>query len=281
MRARAPGNPAGTAGVETGRGSGPYRLAPLRSEPYRSGAASVPSRLGPARPIAPRSMVMPPLRPSPRRTLPVLLLLTLAACAAGGGARRAPAVSPEEAAIARARADSAKRPYTVADIDFMSGMIGHHAQAIVMAGMAESHEASPAVRTLAARIINAQSDEIAIMQRWLADRRLPVPPAVPGPMRMRMGGMEHEMLMPGMLAEEQLRQLDAARGVEFDRRFLTFMIQHHAGAITMVKALFAQDGAGLDDTVFKFASDVNVDQATEIARMERMLLMMRLEQKIP
>ena len=173
--------------------------------------------------------------------------------------------------VARARADSARKPYTEADVHFMSGMIGHHAQALVMARMALTHDASPSVRVLAERIINAQQDEIAILQQWLRDRRQPVPEAKPGPMRMKMQGMEHEMLMPGMLTDAQMQQLDRARGKEFDRLFLTFMIQHHRGATAMVTDLFASPGAGQDDTVFKMASDINVDQTTEIARMEKML----------
>jgi uncharacterized protein (DUF305 family) len=96
-----------------------------------------------------------------------------------------------------------------------------------------------------------------------------------------MGGMEHEMLMPGMLTEEQMKQLDQARGPEFDRLFLTFMIQHHNGAVQMVKELFGTNGAAQDELVFKFASDVNVDQTTEIARMERMLVAMAIERHAP
>jgi uncharacterized protein (DUF305 family) len=187
---------------------------------------------------------------------------------------RAPGGGP--AAVAQARADSARHPYTEADIHFMSGMIGHHAQAIVMARWAPNHEASPAIRRLADRIINAQQDEINSMQRWLADRRLPVPEARPTGMRMMMNGVEHDMLMPGMLTEAQMKQLDQARGPEFDRLFLTFMIQHHRGAVSMVKELFDSYGAGQDETVFKFASDVNVDQSTEIARMEKMLVYVTL-----
>ena len=180
------------------------------------------------------------------------------------------------AAIAKAREDSARRPYTTADVHFMMGMIGHHAQAILMAGWAPTHGASPSVRVLCERIINAQRDEIATMQQWLRDRQQPVPEATPMGMKMAMGGMEHTMLMPGMLTEEQLKQLDAARGKEFDRLFLTFMIQHHKGAVQMVKELFGSYGAAQDDLVFKFASDVNVDQTTEIARMERMLVAIKL-----
>ena len=176
------------------------------------------------------------------------------------------------AAVAKAREDSARRPYTAADVHFMSGMIGHHSQAIVMAGWAPSHGASPSVHTLSDRIINAQRDEIATMQQWLRDRQQPVPEASAKGMKMVMDGVEHEMLMPGMLTEAQMKQLEAARGKEFDRLFLTFMIQHHKGAVQMVKELFDSYGAAQDDLVFKFASDVNVDQTTEIARMEKMLV---------
>lgn len=201
----------------------------------------------------------------------------LTACSSAS--RATPHPSPEPAsgsqasssASAEAKADSLRHPYTQADVDFMSHMIGHHTQALVMAGWAPSHGGSPSIQTLAGRIINGQQDEIATMQRWLRDRAKPVPDARPGGMKMKMNGMEHEMLMPGMLTEAQMKQLDQARGPEFDRLFLTYMIQHHKGAVTMVKGLFGTAGAAQDETVFKFASDVNVDQSTEILRMERML----------
>jgi uncharacterized protein (DUF305 family) len=223
----------------------------------------------------------------------LLATVTLAAC--GGAARGAvpPSPSPSTApasrsesdlaAIARARADSARHPYTAADIHFMSAMIGHHAQAIEMARMAPSHDAGGSVRILAERIINAQQDEIGIMQQWLRDRRQPVPEPHAGGMPMHSSmsaghaGAGHEMRMPGMLSEAQMKQLDEARGPEFDRLFLTFMIQHHRGAVVMVKELFGSYGAGQDEIVFKFASDVNVDQTTEIARMERMLATLLFE----
>ena len=201
--------------------------------------------------------------------------LMLAAAVSSVGAQSGRSQS-DLAAIAKAREDSARRPYTAADVHFMMGMIGHHAQAILMAGWAPTHGASPSVRVLCERIINAQRDEIATMQQWLRDRQQTVPDANPMGMKMRMDGMEHTMLMPGMLTEEQLKQLDAARGREFDRLFLTFMIQHHKGAVQMVKELFDSYGAAQDDLVFKFASDVNVDQTTEIARMERMLVAINL-----
>jgi uncharacterized protein (DUF305 family) len=187
-----------------------------------------------------------------------------------------PSTPPNPAAVAQAREDSIRHPYTAADVQFMSHMIGHHAQAIVMARWAPTHGASPSVRTLADRIINAQQDEIATMQSWLRDRQQPVPPATPGGMTMMMNGMEHQMLMPGMLTDAQMKELDAARGPEFDRLFLTYMIQHHRGAVSMVKDLFDTYGAGQDETVFKFASDVNVDQSTEIARMQKMLVALTL-----
>src|SRR5918992_3436867 len=157
--------------------------------------------------------------------------------------------------LAKPKADSADRRYTMADVHFMSGMIGHHAQAIVMARLAPSPGASHSIRTLAERIINAQEDEIAIMQQWLRDRGQLVPEARPSrTMKMTVNGVEHEHAMPGMLTDDQLKQLDAARGKEFDRLFLQFMIQHHQGAVAMVRDLIGSVGAAHDDTVFKLAS---------------------------
>lgn len=221
-----------------------------------------------------------------RSALVALIVLALAAC--GSASRSAPrtiaepatsSTSDHHSAVARARADSVRHPYTAADVEFMSHMIVHHAQALVMSGWAPTHGASPSVRTLAERIINGQQDEIATMQRWLRDRGKPVPEARPMPMKMKMNGpstssgqgMEHEMLMPGMLTDAQMKELDQARGAEFDRLFLTYMIQHHQGAVSMVKDLLGTYGAAQDETVFKFANDVSVDQSTEIVRMERML----------
>jgi uncharacterized protein (DUF305 family) len=208
--------------------------------------------------------------------------ILLAAAVAGSSAPlAAQAVRPDSVYVARARADSARYPYTAADIHFMSAMIGHHAQAIQMSALAPTHGASAAVRTLADRIINAQKDEIAIMQQWLRDRGQPVPEAKAGPMKMVMNGMQHEMLMPGMLTEEQMQALDAARGPAFDRLFLTGMIQHHRGATSMVSELFDTYGAAQDQLVFKLASDVNIDQTTEITRMERMLASLLFQTPAP
>jgi uncharacterized protein (DUF305 family) len=204
------------------------------------------------------------------------VLALLAGCA-GRSSRDPLTMSPqaamgESAAMERARQDSLRYPYTQADVDFMSHMISHHAQAVAMSKLAPTHGASDAVKRLAARIINAQNDEIALMQTWLKDRRKPVPEPDPRGMKMTMGGHEHMMLMPGMLSEDEMKRLDAARGPEFDRLFLTYMIQHHRGAITMVDQLFASKGSAVNEAVFKFAADVHVDQTTEVERMLQMLL---------
>jgi uncharacterized protein (DUF305 family) len=203
----------------------------------------------------------------------VVALFGVAACAsAPRGA--ASAQSAGASASVSATADTTAHAYTAADVEFMNGMISHHAQALLMAGWAASHGASPTIRTLTDRIINAQKDEIVAMQKWLRDRHLPVPEPNPHGMTMNMGGTQHQMLMPGMLSEDQLKQLDAARSKEFDRLFLTFMIQHHQGAVTMVNSLFNTNGAAQDISVYKLASDVSADQTTEIERMQKMLASM-------
>ena len=204
--------------------------------------------------------------------LPAALAATLSLAACGGAAghqvQAGPAPAPESSkGVQIARTDSLRRPYTEADIRFMTDMIGHHSQAITMSGWAPSHGADASIQTLAARIVNAQQDEIATMQQWLRERSQPGPEPDSG----MAGHQMHPMLMPGMLTPEQMQQLDQARGPAFDRLFLTAMIQHHRGAVSMVEALFATPGAARDETVFKFANDVNVDQSTEIARMETML----------
>jgi uncharacterized protein (DUF305 family) len=162
-------------------------------------------------------------------------------------------------------------PYADADVDFMAGMIPHHAQAVIMAGWAPSHGARKDVAILCERIVVEQRDEIAMMQGWLRDRGQTVPDATSTRHKMKMNGMEHEMLMPGMMSDEEMAALDAARGPEFDRLFLIGMIKHHQGAIDMVDVLFKAYGAAQDETVFKFASDVYADQSIEIDRMHAML----------
>jgi uncharacterized protein (DUF305 family) len=163
------------------------------------------------------------------------------------------------------------RPVYDADVNFFSGMIPHHAQAVKIAKWAPTHGASDAVKRMCERIVVAQTDEIVIMQNWLIDRGKPAPPADATHMVHMQGGVEHKMLMPGMLTDEELANLDKARGVEFDRLFLTYMIKHHNGAVGMVDELFKQYGGGQDETVFKMASDIYADQTTEVGRMQGML----------
>jgi uncharacterized protein (DUF305 family) len=205
----------------------------------------------------------------------LLALLTNAACSSAGQSAGAPstaAPTPAAPSATGSAVGSASTPKAnPADVQFVTGMISHHAQALVMAGWAPTHGASPAVATLAERIVAGQKDEIVTMQTWLRDHGLPAPEAKPGPMTMTMNGMTHEMMMPGMLSDEQMKQLDAARGREFDRLFLTFMIQHHKGAVTMVQDLFGTNGAAQEQSIYKMGSDVSADQSTEIERMQRML----------
>jgi uncharacterized protein (DUF305 family) len=191
------------------------------------------------------------------------------------GTSTSPKPAGQQTAASPTKPGAGRYPYTPADVDFMTGMIGHHAQALVMAGWAESHGASPSIQTLAGRIINGQRDEIATMQRWLKDRGEPVPEVdttgTPMSMHHTGGHGDHGMLMPGMLTEAQMKELNQARGEDFNRLFLTYMIQHHKGAVTMVNQLFGTEGAAREETTFKLANDVSVDQTTEIARMQRML----------
>ncbi len=207
----------------------------------------------------------------------------LAAIVVGAGIVGAPNQAGAQDAptpAALARADSGRPAYTPADVSFMQGMIAHHAQAVLMAGMVATHEAGADIRRLAERIDISQRDEIAMMQRWLRERGQTVPDPKPADEHaehaqhagMDMTGMDMSTgLMPGMLTPAQLAQLGQAMRGEFDRLFLTFMIQHHQGALTMVDRLFSSQGAGQDVTIFRFASDVTADQTTEIERMQSML----------
>ena len=237
-----------------------------------------------------------------------------------------------------ARQDSAKMQFTQPDIDFMTGMIGHHAQALIMSSMASVNNASPSIVILTKRIINAQKDEIGIMQRWLHERNQSVPQVIIEGLQLiikpgnepslvfdsaqvahavkhfnkhgsymdnthyqiihgeetnhevmvhgTMGQNEHEMNhesmdhsgmhdhsnMPGMLTQDQLKELALAKGRQFDRLFLTYMIQHHTGAIIMVKDLVETDGAAQEIQIGELAGEINVDQKTEIERMRLMLM---------
>ena len=151
--------------------------------------------------------------------------------------------------------------YTVADVEFMQGMIAHHAQAIYMSRMAEAHGANPRILKLANKIDQSQVAEIRIMQQWLRSNGQAAPDT----------SSWRTMQMDGMLTEEQLKELDAAKGVAFDRLFLEFMIQHHEGALKMVKDLLATPRAGQEVDVNVFANDVVTVQTAEIGAMRQML----------
>jgi len=168
-------------------------------------------------------------------------------------------------------------PLSRADIEFMQGMIMHHAQAVRMTGLIPSHTENKELRSLGARVSRSQDDEILFMKRWLAARgesaSMPTPESMPG---MSHSDSSHHAvdsmaLMPGMLTEEQMAALGKATGAEFDRLFLTGMIQHHSGALTMVKDLFGSAGAGQDAEIFGFATDVDTGQRAEIKIMQSML----------
>lgn len=220
------------------------------------------------------------------KTTALLGGVLIVATACTGGTERVPtAPTPDPAVLeAAAQADSVRRHYTEADVAFMTGMIHHHAQALVMSRMATTHGASPALRTLAARIINSQLDEIALMQRWLQERGEPVPHVDESGQVHMAGGMDagaahhgHAVdgtanaTMAGMLSPAQMQRLDEARDAEWDRLFLTYMIQHHRGARVMVDRLFSTDGAAQGDEAFQIAANIDADQAAEIDRMQRML----------
>jgi uncharacterized protein (DUF305 family) len=194
------------------------------------------------------------------------ILISLFAAALGAGCASAP-----RARLHATPPGLGRLPFSDADVDFMAGMIPHHAQAVIMAGWAPSHGARKDVAILCERIVVGQRDEIGLMQTWLRDRGLAVPDAASTRHKMKMNGMEHEMLMPGMLTDEEMAELDRARGPEFDRLFLVGMIKHHQGAIDMVDVLLKSYGAAQDETVFKFANDVYADQSIEIDRMNKML----------
>ena len=194
------------------------------------------------------------------RLLAVALLAATTACA-----------SIQSAQLHKTPVGLGRLPYADADVEFMTGMIPHHAQAVIMAGWAPSHGACKDVAILCERIVVGQRDEIVTMQNWLQDRGQTVPDASSTRHKMMTNGIEHDMLMPGMLTDEEMAELDRARGPEFDRLFLIGMIKHHQGAIDMVDALFKSFGAAQEETVYKFASDVYADQTIEIDRMSGML----------
>ncbi len=164
-------------------------------------------------------------------------------------------------------------PRSPKDVEFMQGMIMHHAQAVEMTALIESHTENKDLWLLGARISQSQSDEIKFMKRWLEVRGEPVSPPMPGMPSMDMPGhdMSSHNHMPGMLTPKQMDALRKAKGAEFDRLFLTGMIQHHNGALIMVKDLFDSAGAGQDAELFNFATDVDSGQRAEIRIMQTML----------
>ena len=201
---------------------------------------------------------------------PVLAVLLGAACRTGGH-ERAPAIvqpgAPGQASrpiSVEAALSGSTVTATAADVNFMQGMIGHHAQALEMTALLPSRTVRPDMRLLARRIELSQADEITWMKRWLEVRGNAVPDShahhVPG-----------AVLMPGMLTQEELTRLAEAAGADFDRLFLESMIKHHEGALTMVRDLFMTEGAGQETEIFAFASDVDADQRIEIDRMTALL----------
>jgi uncharacterized protein (DUF305 family) len=161
-------------------------------------------------------------------------------------------------------------PPSRADVEFMQGMIMHHSQAVEMTAMIDSHTDNEALRELGERISSSQADEIKFMKRWLATRGESTSMSMPDMPGMDKSG--HSMpLMPGMLTAEQMDALRKSKGAEFDRLFLTGMIQHHNGALIMVKDLFNTAGAGQDASLFDFATDADNTQRAEIKIMQSML----------
>jgi len=215
----------------------------------------------------------------------VITLAMLAACAAACRSAaptsvdaRPPIVQPgapgqpSQVITAAKASDVSNIEYIGADIKFMQGMIGHHAQAVEMVALIPTHTSRDLMRMLGQRIEISQNDEIKMMQEWLQARHQ----LVPGVNAIH----QHDaVLMPGMLTEDEMRRLSEAKGPDFDRLFLEGMIKHHEGALTMVKELFATPGAGQDVAIFSFASDVDADQRMEIDRMGAMLDVVLKEMK--
>lgn len=191
-----------------------------------------------------------------------LVAVSLQGCASSPGSAGG-AVTTMPAPTQAAHPGPPMQPYTDADVEFITGMIPHHTQAILISSWAPSHEANQQIRNLTERIVVGQSDDLVLMKQWLGDRGKPIPETG--------GGHDHMMHMPGMLTAEQMAQLDAARGTQYDRLFLTFMIQHHQGALQMVDKLFGSSGAANDDFIYKIASDIHAEQEIEIERMKSML----------
>lgn len=208
----------------------------------------------------------------------VAAVLTLSQLAAGAIAQKAhekPAVVQPGAPGERTKdlppdTHAALPPISRADVDFMQGMIMHHSQAVEMTALIPSHTENKDVRAIGARINSSQADEIRMMQRWLAARGQPTSMEMPGMPGMDMHGNSIAP-MPGMLSAEQMDALRKAHGNQFDKLFLSGMIQHHGGALIMVKDLFSSAGAGQDAEIFDFATDVDNSQRAEIRIMQKLL----------
>ena len=208
--------------------------------------------------------------------------MAAAICGLAGGLIRAQQTQPEAAPIVQPGAPgrpSTRLPASTtghaslrsqADVEFMQGMIMHHSQAVEMTALIPSHTDNAEVHLLGARISRSQSDEMSFMKRWLAARGEAISMAMPGMPEMDRRGAPMKA-MPGMLTPEQMEALRKAKGAEFDRLFLTGMIQHHNGALVMVKDLFDTPGAGQDADLFDFATDADNTQRAEIKIMQDML----------
>ena len=179
------------------------------------------------------------------------------------GCRSAQGTAGAPVAAAAVAGDTVRRGYAAADVRFMQGMIGHHAQALEMTTLLKTRTGSDDMRKLAHRIELSQADEIKMMQEWLTNRGQ----TLPDPHAHHYGAT----LMPGMLTQEEMARLAATKGAEFDNLFLEFMIKHHGGALVMVEELFSQPGSGQESEINAFASDVDADQRMEIDRMRAML----------
>ena len=207
----------------------------------------------------------------------IVPLILVSACGAAAVRQTPPIVQPgapgQTGRVVTAE-DAAKLPHpdvTAADVAFMQGMIGHHAQAIEMTALLKTRTLSDGMRKLAERIEVSQADEIRMMQQWLRDRGQPVPDQ-------HAHHAHGAKLMPGMLTAQEMERLTAARGAEFDRLFLTFMIKHHQGALIMVKDLRGTAGAAQESEINRFATDVDADQRMEIDRMAAMLVSVKEKQ---
>jgi uncharacterized protein (DUF305 family) len=215
------------------------------------------------------------------------------ACSQTPAAESAPIVQPgapgqNGKVLSQAAATLPPRAPALADVSFMQGMIMHHAQAVEMTDLLRARSHDPAMQALGKRMSISQSDEIEFMKRWLEDRGAPV--SMAGPMdtsHMDMSHMDHTgpkamaamgdmnmgamPLMPGMLTPKQMEALAKATGPSFDHLFLTGMIQHHTGALIMVEDLFDTPGAGEDNVLYDFATDIDNTQSAEIKIMRDML----------